>query len=73
MSKNTSLTNRRFMGRGDPNVEEVDRATDVQNSVLDYYNKILTTSQYLGGEVRSAALEIFFKASSLIFSAFYPC
>ncbi|KAH6953773.1 glutathione S-transferase [Ilyonectria sp. MPI-CAGE-AT-0026] len=41
---------KRFMGRGDPNVEEVDRATGVLNLVLDYYNNILATSQYIGGD-----------------------
>lgn len=59
--KNTSLTNCRFMGQGDPNLEEVDRATGVQNSVLDYYNNLLATSQYIGGDVSSAALEIMSK------------
>lgn len=54
-------------------MEEVDRATGVLNSVLDYYNKLLATSQYIGGDVSSAALEILLKASTLTFSAFYPC
>lgn len=60
------------MGQGDPNLEEVDRATGVQNSVLDYYNNLLATSQYIGGDVSSAALEIMSKGFKSNFLSILP-